>query len=184
MKIETVSAVRKISALLIAVAAYYIIHEGAHLIFAAALGKFEKIRLLFGGVQVVADTQSMTTLQVGLFCLAGAAATLTAAYLLCLSVKLTVKIKSDFARAVLYYITLAFLLTDPIYLSVLCGFFGGGDMNGIALLLNETAARLIFGGLAAINITIFFIYILPEYRAAFQNKSSCKDKASGGVSGP
>ncbi len=33
------------------------------------------------------------------------------------------------------------LLLDPLYLSVLCGFFGGGDMNGIALLCPEWAAR-------------------------------------------
>lgn len=33
------------------------------------------------------------------------------------------------------------LQLDPLYLSVLCGFFGGGDMNGIALLCPEWAAR-------------------------------------------
>ena len=33
------------------------------------------------------------------------------------------------------------LLLDLLYLSVLCGFFGGGDMNGIALLCPEWAAR-------------------------------------------
>lgn len=43
--------------------------------------------------------------------------------------------------AALYYITIALLLLDPLYLSVLCGLFGGGDMNGIALLLPEWARK-------------------------------------------
>lgn len=48
--------------------------------------------------------------------------------------------RSRLLRAVLYYITIALLLIDPLYLSILCGLFGGGDMNGIALLLPEWAA--------------------------------------------
>ena len=41
-------------------------------------------------------------------------------------------------------LVIAFLLLDPLYLSVLCSFFGGGDMNGIALLFPEWAARCLF----------------------------------------
>ena len=47
---------RKWSALLIAIIAYFIIHEGSHALAAMAYGAFEKIHLLGLGVQVVAKT--------------------------------------------------------------------------------------------------------------------------------
>lgn len=71
--------------------------------------------------------------------------------------------------AALYYITIALLLLDPLSLSVLCGLFGGGDMNGIALLLPEWAARLIFGGLLLADALVFWKRILPVYRQSFSN---------------
>ena len=66
-----------------------------------------------------------------------------------------------------YYITIAMLLLDPLYLSVLCGFFGGGDMNGIALLIPEVAARMLYGVLLAVNAVVFIKIVLPKYKAAF-----------------
>ena len=66
-----------------------------------------------------------------------------------------------------YYITIAFLLLDPLYLSVLCGFFGGGDMNGIALLCPEWAARCIFGVLLIVNGFVFWRSVLPSYKKSF-----------------
>ena len=71
--------------------------------------------------------------------------------------------------AALYYTTIALLLLDPLYRSVLCGLFGGGDMNGIALLLPEWAARLIFGGLLLADALVFWKRILPVYRQSFSN---------------
>ena len=59
------------------------------------------------------------------------------------------------------------LLLDPLYLSVLCGFFGGGDMNGIALLLPEWLARAFFGALLVINGILFGKTVLPKYKNAF-----------------
>ena len=67
----------------------------------------------------------------------------------------------------MYYIPMAMLLVDPLYLSVLCGLFGGGDMNGIALLVPEWAARAFFGALLAINGILFWKVVLPKYRSAF-----------------
>ena len=59
------------------------------------------------------------------------------------------------------------LLLDPLYLSVLCGFFGGGDMNGIALLLPEVAARILFGVLLVFHGLLFWKVALPKYKMAF-----------------
>ena len=109
----------------------------------------------------------MTDTQLGIFCLVGALATLCAAYLLTVFAKQICKAKSKLLRAVFYYITIAFLLLDPLYLSVLCGFFGGGDMNGIALLCPEWAARCIFGVLLIVNGFVFWRSVLPSYKKSF-----------------
>ena len=60
------------------------------------------------------------------------------------------------------------LVLDPVYLSALCGFFGGGDMNGISLLIPELIARLIFGALLVINVIVFIKIVLPRYKEAFK----------------
>ena len=62
------------------------------------------------------------------------------------------------------------LLIDPLYLSVLCGFFGGGDMNGIKLLIPEIPARIGFAVLLAVNGLIFWKHILPTYTKAFSRQ--------------
>ena len=69
----------------------------------------------------------------------------------------------------MYYITIAMLLIDPLYLSILCGFFGGGDMNGISLLIPEEVARILYGIILLINITVFVKIVLPKYKQAFLN---------------
>lgn len=65
----------------------------------------------------------------------------------------------------IFYI--CFIKEDPLYLSILCGFFGGGDMNGIALLLPEWLARSFFGVLLVINCVMFWKVVLLKYKEAF-----------------
>ena len=79
------------------------------------------------------------------------------------------KISSKVFKASMYYITIAMLLIDPLYLSILCGFFGGGDMNGISLLLPEAMARMLYGIILIINIVVFMKIVLPKYKQAFLN---------------
>ncbi len=111
----------------------------------------------------------MTDTQLGIFCLVGVASTFVAGYILVLIADVICKVKSALLRAILYYITIAFLLLDPLYLSVLCGFFGGGDMNGIALLLPEWAARVGFGVLLVVNGFVFCKKVLPTYKKSFSD---------------
>lgn len=159
--------VRQYVGILAAIAAYYLVHEGAHLLYAMLTGTFRQIRLLGLGVQVDVYAERMTDTQMGLFCLAGAAATLCAGYLLAGLARRICRRKSKLFRAVMYYSTIALLLLDPLYLSVLCGFFGGGDMNGIALLFPEWAARGLFRLLLVINGFIFWRHVLPIYQSSF-----------------
>ena len=158
---------RQYLGILAALVSYYAVHEGAHLAYACAIGVFEKIRFLGLGIQIVTDTQCMTNTQLGIFCAFGAIATLIAAYGLTLATPAICKVESKVFKACMYYITMAMLLLDPLYLSALCGFFGGGDMNGIALLVPEWAARAFFGALLAINGILFWKVVLPKYRSAF-----------------
>lgn len=161
---------RQYIGILAAVIAYYIVHEGAHLLYALLTGVFRQIKFMGLGIQIDVCADQMTDIQLGIFCLVGAAATFCTAYLLTALAKKICRAGSKLFRAVLYYTTIAFLLLDPLYLSILCGFFGGGDMNGIALLCPAWAARVIFGVLLLVNGLVFWKRILPVYRQSFSGR--------------
>lgn len=161
---------RQYIGLLSAIIAYYIIHEGAHLLYSLMIGAFKQINFIGLGIQIDVFAESMTNTQMGVFCMVGSAATAIAAYAL---VFLAHRIGSDSSKvfkACMYYITIAMLLIDPLYLSILCGFFGGGDMNGISFLVPEPVARLTYGVILIINAIVFVKVVLPKYKLAFQNK--------------
>ena len=158
---------RQYIGILAALAAYYLVHEGAHLLCALLTGVFRQINFMGLGVQIDVCAERMTDTQLGVFCLVGALATLCAGYLLTALAAAICRAGSKQLRAMLYYITIAFLLLDPLYLSVLCGFFGGGDMNGIARLCPEWAARCLFGILLLVNGLVFWKRVLPVYKRSF-----------------
>ena len=161
--------VRQYIGILAAAAAYYSVHEGAHLLCAVLLGAFKQIRFMGIGMQIDVYAERMTDGQMALFCVAGASATLFAGIMLAALAGKISRIKSKLLRAVMYYITIAFLLLDPLYLSILCGFFGGGDMNGISLLFPEWAVRIAFAGLLIINGWLCWKRVLPVYKESFSN---------------
>ncbi len=159
---------RQYIGLLSAVLAYYIIHEGAHLVYALTAGVFKQINFMWLGMQVDVYHTTMTDMQMGILCLVGALATFVIGYALVLSSGQICKVRNKPFRAIMYYITIIMLLLDPLYLSVLCGFFGGGDMNGISLLVPEIAARIGFGVLLIVNGFVFWKAVLPKYTASFK----------------
>ena len=158
---------RQYTGILAALAAYYLVHEGAHLLYALFTGVFKQINFMGLGVQIDVCAERMTDTQLGIFCLAGALATFCAGYLLTARERRICRAESKALRAMLYYITSAFLLLDPLYLSVLGGCVGGGDMNGIALLWPEAAARCLFGVLLIVNGLVFWKCVLPQYKRSF-----------------
>lgn len=153
-----------------AVAAYYIVHEGAHLITALHYGVFKQINFMGLGMQIDVYADLMTDFQMGIFCLVGAVSTLLFGWLLVLLCRWICASKSKVFKAVMWYISLAILLLDPLYLSILCGFFGGGDMNGIKLLFPEMAVRIVFAVVGVIHGIVIWKYLLPEYTKAFQTE--------------
>ena len=160
---------RQYIGILAAVIAYYLVHEGAHLLYALFTGVFRQIKFMGPGVQIDVFREHMTDTQLGIFCLVGAVATFCIAYLLTALAKKIGTAESKLFRAVMYYITIALLLIDPLYLSILCGLFGGGDMNGIALLLPEWTARVGFGVLLLVNGLVFWKWVLPVYKKSFSD---------------
>ena len=158
---------RQYTGILAALAAYYLVHEGAHLLYALFTGVFKQINFMGLGVQIDVCAERMTDTQLGIFCITGALATFCAGYVLTALAKRICRTESKLLRAMLYYITIAFLLLDPLYLSILCGLFGGGDMNGIALLWPEAAVRCLFGVLLVVNGLVFWKCVLPQYKKSF-----------------
>ena len=159
--------VRQYVGLLLAVIAYYLLHEGAHLLYALSIGAFKQINLMGLGMQIDIYAEKMTQTQLGVFCMLGSVTTLLTAYILIALIDKIRNISSKAIKACLYYITIAMLLIDPLYLSVLCGFFGGGDMNGIKLLVPEVAARILYGLVLVVNAFVFVKIVLPKYKLAF-----------------
>ena len=158
---------RQYVGLLSAVLAYYLIHEGAHLVYALIMGAFKQIHVMGLGVQIDIYAEKLTDVQLGVFCLAGSAATFVTACVLVLLADKIGKHSSKVLKACMYYVTIAMLLIDPVYLSLLSGFFGGGDMNGIALLFPEGAVRVVYGMILVFNLAVFAKVVLPKYKLAF-----------------
>ena len=154
--------------ILAAVVAYYIIHEGAHLVAALLFGAFKQINFMGLGIQIDIFRERLTDSQLGWFCLAGALSTFIVAWILVLMSRKICTAQTPLFKAIMWYVTLALLLLDPLYLSVLCGFFGGGDMNGIRMLLPEVAVRITFAIIAVVHILVIWKYLLPKYSESFK----------------
>ena len=158
---------RQYAGLLAAIAAYYLVHEGAHLVYTLIIGTFKQVNIGALGVQIDVYADQMTEAQMGIFCIVGSVATLITGWCLSAAANRISKCPSQVFKACMYYVTIALLLIDPRYLSVLCGFFGGGDMNGIVLLIPELAVRFLYSALLVINACLFWKRVLPAYKAAF-----------------
>ncbi|MDL2318308.1 hypothetical protein LJC74_04375 [Eubacteriales bacterium OttesenSCG-928-A19] len=161
---------RKWFALLCAILLYYIIHEGAHVIAALLMGTFQGIRIMgFGlGVQIMADTAAMSNVQIFIFCIAGAIATLLTGYVLVLKRQTILNSSNKLFRAIAYYTTLVFLMLDPIYLSILHNFVGGGDMNGITQMgVSALPVSIVFFIIGGLNLFLIIKYVYKDYKRAF-----------------
>ena len=158
---------RQYLGLLCALLSYYCIHEGAHLIYALMVGAFKKIQFMGLGIQIDIYVEKVSPEQLGYFCIIGSIATLIVSYILILLIKKIRKASSNVFKAIMYYITLALLFADPLYLSILYRFVGGGDMNGIALLIPEKVAACVYGCILLLNLLSFWKIVLPQYKTAF-----------------
>ena len=170
MNERIIQNMRKWFAVICAILLYYLIHEGSHVIVALAYGVFERIRILGVGVQVVAKVEVLTDIQIAVFCMAGSISTLFFSYLLVIFLNKITDRKSKVFRAIGYYMTLTFLLLDPLYLSFLYKFVGGGDMNGILLLgIPEIVVQVLCGVILLVNTLLFIKKVYPVYKESFNS---------------
>lgn len=163
--------IRQYLGIIIALLIYYCIHEGAHFVYALSHGVFRQVNLMALGVQIDIFREQLTDSQLGWFCLVGPIATFVAAWVMVLLSKRICALKSKLGKAVCWYSSLILLLLDPLYLSVIYRFVGGGDMNGIRLLIPETAAAIIFGVVFVLHAIVVWKLLWPRYTAAFQTEN-------------
>lgn len=163
---------RQCIGILFAIVAYYIIHEGAHLVMALMFHSFKKINFMWLGIQVDVYRDRLTDIQLGVFCIAGATATLIMGYLLVGLKDKICQIKCKLIKAILYYITIIMLILDPVYLCLLSGCFGGGDLNGILYLMPQVYVWIIFGILLIFSIWLLIKKVTPTYTKAFQSEEA------------
>ena len=135
--------------------------------YALKLDVFKKVNFIGLGVQIDVFAEKMTENQLGIFCIVGSVVTMITAYVLVAFADKIGQVSSKVFKASMYYISIAMLLIDPLYLSILCGFFGGGDMNGISLILPEVGARILYGIILLVNMAVFVKIVLPKYKRAF-----------------
>ena len=165
-KIET--NIRKWISLIVAVLIYYVIHEGSHLLVALSYGVFKKIKLSTLGVQIVINDANLSNFNLAIFCVVGFLSTFITSYILVLLINKIVKLKSKYLKTIFYYTTLILLLLDPLYLTILYNFVGGGDMNGILLFnISNTIIKLFFFIILILNLFVFIKVVLPKYKKSF-----------------
>ena len=168
MENKVCANLRKWLALVLSIVLYYIVHEGAHVIVASVFGVFESVRILGLGIQVLANVEGLSNIQIGLFCIIGSVSTLLIGYILVVLANKIVVCTNRFIKAVTFYTTICMLLLDPLYLMVLYRFVGGGDMNGIVLFgISEILIQCIAGILCIFNALIVVYYIYPIYKNGF-----------------
>ena len=161
--------IRQYIGLAMAVLMYYLIHEGAHLVVALAQGVFKQINFIGMGVQIDVYTEQMNDVQMGIFCLMGPIASILAGWLMIAFVHPICRIRSMIIKACAWYTTLNLLILDPLYLSIYYRWVGGGDMNGIALLLPEPMVSIITAAIAIVNAILIWKVLYPNYQKAFHN---------------
>jgi len=80
------------------------------------------------------------------------------------------EIKNKLVKAIFYYITVIMLVLDPIYLCLLSGVFGGGDVSGILYLMPQAWIWTIFAFILLFNIWILLKKVNPTYTASFKER--------------
>ena len=158
---------RQYIGLAVAVALDYTIHEGAHLLVALAQGVFKQINIIGLGMQIDVYAEQMSPQQMAVFCLAGPLATLITGWAMVLFVKQICAIRSAVVKACAWYTSITMLMLDELYLGVFYSWVGGGDMNGIKLMLPEGAVSAVAIVIGVVNMLIIWKVLFPAYKKSF-----------------
>lgn len=141
------------------------VHEGVHIVVALLFGVYEGIKILPIGVEILIETPlTIGGYKLAVFSGLSSIVTITIGYGLLILTPRILKINSQPLKNYLYYVTLVFLLLDPIYLSLI-SFFVGGDINGITLGLNIPygLVRAVYFAIAVYNLYLVIKKLYPVY---------------------
>jgi hypothetical protein len=105
----------------------------------------------------------------GIFCLMGPVATILTGWAMTAFVHPICRIRSNVVKTCAWYTALTMLILDPLYLSVYYRWVGGGDMNGIVLLLSESMVSIVATVIAIVNSILVWKILYPNYKKAFHN---------------
>ena len=105
---------RQYLGLIVAIISFYMIHEGAHLLYAMTIGVYKLINMIGLGVQVDVFAEKMTDIQMGVFCIVGSLATLITGYILVGIINILIKVPSDVFKACMFYVTIIMLFMEII----------------------------------------------------------------------
>lgn len=158
--------VRKYLYFILAGITYLIVHEGVHIIQALIYGIYKGIKLLPLGVEVeVIQPLTISGLKLAAFSGLSSISTMLMGYVLFLLSPVVLKSKKQYLKNYIYYVTFVFLLLDPIYISILSNFVGGGDINGIALGLHlpYMLVRSVYLIIAILNACLIYKKLYPAY---------------------
>ncbi len=145
---------------------YLIVHEGLHLLQAYYLGILESIRFMgiFGVEIQITESLTISGLTLASFSGLSSLATIIIGYLLYLYMPKILGVANKIIKSMLYFVTLIFMLIDPLYISLLSLGFGG-DINGISqgLGLPHIVIRIFYGVIFVINLVIIVKKVYPAY---------------------
>jgi len=150
---------------------YMVIHEGVHIIQAIITNNFDYLRIVgIWGIEVMIK-EVPTGIQLALFSGLSSVVTVICGYILYFLMPKIFKMKGGLVKIIIYYCTLVLMALDPIYLSVLHFFVGGGDMNGITKGLNVSSlvVSLVYGCVAILSIFLIIKKVYPGYKRNFSN---------------
>lgn len=155
--------------LVIAIITYYIIHEGTHFIQAILTDNFDSIRLVgLAGIEIMTK-EVPTGLSLALFSGLSSVITVVCGYILVIMMPKVFSLSNKMMKVALYYITMILLVLDPVYMSILHRYVGGGDMNGITegLGISSLPISIVFSILAVINFYLIIKKVHPAYKRNF-----------------
>ena len=141
------------------------VHEGVHIVVALLFGVYEGIKILPIGVEILIETPlTIGGYKLAVFSGLSSIVTITIGYGLLILTPRILKINSQPLKNYLYYVTLVFLLLDPLYLSLI-SFLVGGDINGITLGLNIPygVVRAFYFAIAVFNLYLVIKKLYPVY---------------------
>lgn len=144
---------------------YLFLHHTAHFLAATRLGVFHELIITPTCIKVVLTPgTSFVGWRLALYSGLGSILTVSFGYLLFSLRHKILQLRRRAMKRYLYFLTLTFLLVDPLYIAVL-SFVFCGDICGIATGLGITCAfvRVVYGALGLLNIYLVCSRLQPAY---------------------